>query len=314
MLSASSSSSELETADDASVEHAALAYERVRREHALQRYLKAREAYEVACIARERRQLVVQSHNHTLRLLGQVVCDVKAVVDGTLKEGLSVRESTATAAEMLLASSCYKRAERGLVTLLAHEGRQHEVLRAATSPATETSRIPQVFSSGSRAEKPVASSPAKHMLRPLLLLCEWRLDYATLLCRQRLPLFSELARAQRVVSNSRESAREARGRMSAPTTPVVQRCQVQVAEARASLAKARAFQRSLKDRLHQLHQMLSRSAPVHAESGVFVDAGVAEEIQARLRQELAVGHVTLLRILCESLSGAFDERGRLTAL
>ncbi|AYU79943.1 hypothetical protein conserved [Leishmania donovani] len=314
MLSASSSSSELETADDASVEHAALAYQRVRREHALQRYLKAREAYEVACIARERRQLVLQSHNHTLRLLEGVVGDVKAVVDATLKEGLSVRESTVTAAEMLLASSCYKRAERGLVTLLAHEGRQHEALQAATPPPTETSLIPQVFSPGSRADKPVASSSEKHMLRPLLLLCEWRLDYTTLLCRQRLPLFSELARAQRLIHNSSESARVARRRAHAPTAPIAQRCQLQVAEARASLAKARASQRSLKDRLHQLHQMLSRSAPVHAESGVFVDAGVAEEIQAQLRREIAVGRVTLLRILCENLSGAFDEKGRLTAL
>ncbi|CBZ28159.1 hypothetical protein, unknown function [Leishmania mexicana MHOM/GT/2001/U1103] len=312
MLSASSSSTELETADDAPVEHATLAYERVRREHALQRYLKAREAYEVACIARDRRQLVVQSHNHTLRLLERVVGDVKAVVDATLKEGFSVRESTVTAAEMLLASSCYKRAERGLVSLLVQERRQHEVSQVATPPPTETSLIPQVFSSSSRADKPVVSSSEKHMLRPLLLLCEWRLDYATLLCRQRLPLFSELARAQRLVYNSSEGAREARRRVGAPTPSVVQQCRVQVSEARASLAKARTSQESLKDRLHQLHEMLLRSAPVHAESGVFVDADVAEEIQAQVRREMAVGRVTLLRILCENLSGAFDERGRLT--
>ncbi|GET89709.1 hypothetical protein, unknown function [Leishmania tarentolae] len=314
MFSASSSSSELEIADDASVEYAALAYERVRREHAQQRYLKIREEYEVACIARERLRLVVQSHNHTLRLLQGVVGELKAIVDLTLGDGFSVRESTVTAAEMLLASSCAERAECRLVTLLGHEQRQREVVRAAASPATGPSWVSPGLLSDSQAQVPVSSPSQTNMLRPLLLFYELRLDYATLLGRERLPLFSKLACAQRLMSNSSESATIACERADPPSASIVQQYRVQVEDARAALAQARSYQPLLKYRLHELNRMLNRSVPVHIGIGVYVDAVVAEEIRAQLRRELAVGCLTLLRILCENGRDAFDHRGRLRAL
>nr|CAJ2475644.1 unnamed protein product [Leishmania braziliensis] len=314
MFDALPSNTAPEAADAASVERAALAYERVRRDNELQRYLQTRKAYEVACIARGRCLLVLQSHNQTLRLLQQVIGDVKTALEATLKKRLLVRESTVTAAETLVASCCYKKAEQGLVALLTREKRHNELLQVVDSPtrppATGTPPIPQMFSTVSRADEPVAPSSQRFMMRPLLTLAELQLHYTPLLLHQRLPLFSELARAQRLVYGYRGSPRVAHALAAAPTS-VLQQCRVQVLQARASLASARATQQSLKERLYHLQQVLRRSRPVHAGSGVYLDDGVAEEIQAQLRRELAVGCVTLLRILCENGSDAFDERGRL---
>ncbi|KAG5475293.1 hypothetical protein LSCM1_03406 [Leishmania martiniquensis] len=317
MSGVSSPYSAMETANGTSVAHAALEHERVRRDNARERYVQALEAYEAGCIARRRRRLVIESHKHTLRLLQRVVESVKSVEEATLKESLPVREATITAAELLLASSCYTRAEQGLLTLLVREKRQNEFLQAGVSavpsPAPEAPPIAPAVSAQSQVEGPLESSPGQLMMLPILFLAAMRLDYGTLLRQQRLPLFSEVARAERVIYASRRGAREGRAPVAAPAT-TLQQYRTHVAEARALSASVWATQQSLQGRLYHLHQVLSRRTPVHADRGVYVDAGVAEEILTQLRRELSVGCVTLLRILCQNGGGAFDERGRLIVL
>ncbi|KAG5500944.1 hypothetical protein GH5_04533 [Leishmania sp. Ghana 2012 LV757] len=315
MSGASSLSSGLETVNDASVAYAALEHERVRRDNALLRFRQARETYEVACIARRRRQLVMQSHNHTLRLLERVVEDVRSVVDAALKKVLLVRESTLAAAELLIGCSCDARADHGLVTLLAHERRRNALSQVGGSPvpppAPEMPPIPPALSTDSQDGALHAASLEQRMPCPLLLQAAAQLDYGTLLRQQRLPLFSGVARAERLIYLSRSSTREALAPLVTPAASMLQEYRGQVAEARASLRSARVTQQSIESRLYRLHQVLCRRIPIHAERGVFVDAGVAEEIQSQLRRELAVGCVTLLRILCRHGNCAFDERGRL---
>lgn len=309
--------------EDSAVTEAALRYERVLRDGALQRYERARAAYEAACIAHERRRLARESHDFTQAHLTRAVDHIRAIVNHTspADRGSSVRESTVSAAALFVSAVHYDKAEQRLRALVAQELRYQDVRRSAPSagapeswkdsarePGTSLLSCSRSHSSDSGAACAVAPEVA-WSLRPLLYLAATPLSHTSRVRDgQQQSLFSRLACAQRLASARVEGTGSATARLRVATLTGHRK---QVEEARAAYADATAMQRGVTARMYELHQWLDRRAPVHPKWGTYVDAGTCEAVKQRIRSELAAGHVTLLRLLCESGPAAFDEEGRL---
>ncbi|KAK7201791.1 hypothetical protein NESM_000245400 [Novymonas esmeraldas] len=276
---------------DTAVAVAALQYERTLRDAALESYLEAREAFDVASVAQRRRRLAVESHTRTLQLLQQVVEEVRAAVATATRTVAPPRESTVVAAAMILAAGSRSLAatEHDLAVVLARERRHRTSHPAALSSAPGTS---------SPANDLCLSSWGGVTVQPLRVYAALRLDYASLLQEERLPIFSEVARAEHLT-----------GAASAVTSaPQLQEAREAVAAARESLSHARQTEQSVKRRVYELHQALHEAIMSRTTTGAGGGDGVAaHEIRTQLRRELAVGRVTLLRALCGGDSDAADD-------
>jgi hypothetical protein len=301
-------------ATDEGVVQAALACELAQRDGALMRYEKLKGEYEIARLRQARRRRLASSHAETLLQLRELVRSVQALLNtcAAMKMRATVPDTLVTAVRLLLSSKASEEVDKKMLVTLSRYSSfsRMSVLtrecRGGSSsvsvdgiphnsavPVAVSSTSSSVCGEGSRSPLPSLA------LGPLLLWSHAGLSYRCHLLDTRRRLASELARAGcRHAASLRKSQQTGSALESDNTTETQQNA---VETARAELKRAKDFQRCVKQRLYEVHQLLirARHASCVDARGCF-HSEAATEAYRQIQEELQRGRVTLLRILCES--------------
>lgn len=285
----------------AGIAHAALVKEVAQRDGALERYQALRERYELASLARTRRQLLMASHVETLSHLRSLVAAVAEMQSSAERDDATVEPpvpETLLAAVRLLTSStlCGYELQESLQAILscgaAFQVLQAEALAATTSPAERPCAQHLIQGEPLSIQKRVSAKQA-YQLKPLLHWCSAGLPYQQRLLEPRRHIASELARVRRYTVLISADPSQNSGFAEATT-------QTALKDAREGLRRAKNSQRCVKRRLYELHQRLTTAGWDECTTADDdLDPEAATQTLAQIRKELQRGRVTLLRILCD---------------